>query len=100
MIQLQGGKVHITQNNAVYEIITGHVLVYLMPYTGGKTGRRLFLTECTQGEKIPGFQHSEPVLGDWCIGLTALDNPEVRELKQTADEKLKYVFAENINIRL
>lgn len=100
MIQLQGGTVHITQNNTVYEIITGHVLVYLMPYTEGKTGRRLFLTECAQGEKIPGFQYSEPVLGDWCIGLTALDDAEVRELPQAADEELKYAFAEKINIRL
>lgn len=100
MIQLQGGTVHITQNDTVYEIITGRVLVYLMPYTEGKTGRRLFLTECAQGEQIPGFLHSGQVLGSWCIGLTALDKAKIRELPQPAGEELKYAFARRLNIHL
>ena len=97
-MKLQGGKLHITRHDALYEVVKGHVLVYLMPNTNEKIGRRQFLLECKEGEHIPGFYHSSELLGEWCIGFTALDYAEFRRLPGSADEETKRGFAEKLHI--
>lgn len=97
-MKLQGGQLHITRNDVIYEVVKGHILVYLMPYKDDKPGRRHFLLECREGERIPGFKHHSKLFGDWCIGFTALDSAEFRRVSGTADEELKRDFSKKIHI--
>ena len=99
-IYLQGGNLHITKNDTVYQVKSGHVLVYLMPYKEGKAGRRQFLLECTEGEMIPGFLYEDGILGSWCVGLAALDKAEITAAASEIPEELKLSFAKKIQLTL
>lgn len=94
-IHLQGGDVHVTDGNtAVYEVIQGHVLVYLFPYPDGKAGRKLFLLEAAPGERLPSLCIDDEALGAWRIGLSALDQAILHVLPGPADDGLKVNFLE------
>ena len=99
-IYLQGGNLHITKSDTVYQVKSGHVLVYLMPYKEGKAGRRQFLLECTEGEMIPGFLYEDGILGSWCVGLAALDKAEITAAASEIPEELKLSFAKKIQLTL
>lgn len=100
-IKIQGGQLHITQNNtSLYQVCEGHVLVYLVPYQEGKTGRRLFLAELTEGEELPGFSSDSDLLGSWRLALVALDKATLRVIPDKADDELRLKFAERIGMKL
>ena len=84
-IRLKGGQLHITENRIIYQVKEGHVLVYLLPYSGEKPGRRQFLLELSEGEKVPGFAHESELFGSWRIGLVALDAAQL-EQRGAADD--------------
>lgn len=96
-IMLKGGQLHITENRITYEVKKGTALVYLLPYTEGKPGRRQFLLEFSEGERVPGFAHESELLGSWRIGICALDSAKIAELEE-ADDELLLSFAEKIGI--
>lgn len=100
-LELQGGQMHITQNNTtVYQILEGHVLVYLFPYTDEKAGRRQFLVEMEPGERIPGFSSDSQLFGTWRLGLVALDKAMLQICPEQADDEIKLEFASRIGLRL
>lgn len=100
-IRIQGGQTHVTQDNATaYEVVSGHVLVYLMPYAKGKAGRRQFLLEAEEGEQIPGFASDSKLLGSWRLGLVALDKAVLKAIPDGVDDGLKIAFAQRAQIRL
>ena len=89
-IKIQGGQIHITQDNmTVYQVMEGHVLVYLFPYTNGIPGRRQLIAEMTPGEKIPAFTKDDEVLGVWRIGLVALDKGVIKVCDEKQNEEIK-----------
>lgn len=96
-ILLKGGQLHITENRILYEVKKGIALVYLMPYTNGKPGRRQFLLELSRGERIPGFAHESELFGSWRIGICALDSAEIAVCGR-ADEETLLSFAERVQI--
>lgn len=96
-IMLKGGQLHITENRTIYEVKKGSVLVYLMPYTDGKPGRRQFILEIAEGDRVPGFAHESELLGNWRIGISALDSAEVEELDR-ADDQFLMSFAGRVGI--
>ena len=99
-ITLKGGNVHYTdKDRAVYSVIKGPVLVYLIPLENGEEGRRLFLGEFGEGRRIPGFHHSSDAQGEWIFGLVAMDIAALIEEDGTADEELLLSFAETAGIR-
>ncbi len=101
MIKIKGGQTHITEDNeSVYRVISGNVLVYLLPYADGKLGRRQFLAEMTEGELIPGFACDDVLLGTWRLGLVALDEASIQIIPQKQDFEIKKEFAKKINLRL
>ncbi len=100
-IEIQGGRMYITRDNTtVYEVLEGHVLVYLFPWEEGKAGRRLFLAEMTEGERIPGFAAEDEQLGAWRLGMVALDTARigVRGERQTDEDRER--FAARVGVRL
>lgn len=100
-IKLQGGQMHITQDNTtVYQVLEGHVLVYLFPYVNGMAGRRQLLAEMTEGEQIPGFAKEDELFGSWRLGLVALDQAVLQICGNQQDDAVKEAFAERIRLKL
>ena len=103
-LRIQGGQMHITQeNDAVYQILEGHVLVYLFPYKNEKAGRRQFLVEMTKGEQIVGFASNSDLFGTWRLGLVALDTAVLQLCTDNTKEKIeeiKETFASRMGLRL
>lgn len=100
-IKIQGGQTHVTQDNATaYQVVKGHVLVYLLPIIEGKAGRRQFLLEAAEGEKIPAFASDSELLGSWRLGLVALDKAVLKVIPRGADDELRLAFAKKAQIRL
>jgi ATP-binding cassette subfamily C protein len=99
-IKIQGGQMHITQDNTtVYEVLEGHVLVYLFPYADGKPGRRQLIAEMTEHELIPGFAKDDELLGTWRLGLVALDEAVIQICQNKQDDTIKEKFASRIWIK-
>ena len=96
-IRLKGGQLHITENRIIYQVKEGHVLVYLLPYSGEKPGRRQFLLELSEGKKVPGFAHESELFGSWRIGLVALDAAQL-EQRGAADDADLLSFADRIGV--
>jgi hypothetical protein len=97
---LHGGDIHFTENPlTAYEVVSGNVLVYVMPIAGGKPGRRYLLYKAFPGEVLPSFaidKRFNEELGeelDWRFGLVALDTAEVKPLPFECDEDLCREFA-------
>ena len=99
-IILKGGSVHYTnKNRAVYNVVKGLVLVYLIPLENGEEGRRLLIGEFGEGSRILGFRHRSEMLGDWVFGLVAMDIAGLIEEDGEADEALLLSFAKAAGIR-
>lgn len=97
---LHGGEIHFTENPlTAYEVVSGNVLVYVMPIIGGKPDRRYLLYKAAPGEILPSFsidKRFNAELGealDWRFGLVALDTAEVKSLPFECDEDLCRAFA-------
>ena len=100
-INLQGGEIHLTQERTItYEVTEGNVLVYLLPLYGEKTGRKFFLLEAEEKSKIPGFSLESEILGNWCIGLVALEKAVIRVCSDSIEDELKEEFAKQAGIFL
>lgn len=100
-LKIQGGQMHITHDNdVVYQVLEGHVLVYLFPYKNGKAGRRQFLVEMTEGEFIPGFASDSELFGIWRLGLVALDKAVLQVCENNNIQEVKTEFASRIKLRL
>jgi len=100
-LKIQGGQMHITHDNdAIYQVLEGHVLVYLFPYKNGKAGRRQFLVEMKEGEYIPGFASDSELFGIWRLGFVALDRAVLRVCENSDNEKIQTEFASRIGLRL
>ncbi|MCR4907836.1 MAG: NHLP bacteriocin export ABC transporter permease/ATPase subunit [Lachnospiraceae bacterium] len=98
-ILIKGGEVLYTDSiNTVYEVLSGEVLVFLVPIKDGGSGRRLLLGSFKEGEKFPGFAHSTEVYGSWKTLLTALDRSELKIDTDGATEELLFIFAERTRL--
>ena len=103
-ISLKGGQIHYTESSdTVYRVLEGTVLVFMMPVTDGRYGRRLLLGEFEAGSAIPGFHHRSELLGEWVLGLAALDKAVLSSAvtaEQDAEhsEELRRRFGEQIGL--
>ncbi len=100
-ITLFGGQIHITEDcTSVYQVLQGHVLVYLLPIEEQGYGRRQFLIECTEGEQIPSFYMKDALLGNFCIGLVALDKAELQKKENAITDDIILQFAQRLNLKI
>ena len=98
-IVLKGGNVHYTmEDRAVYNVVKGPVLVYLIPVKDGRDGRRLLLGEFDEGNRIPGFYHASKLLGEWKFGIVAMDLAGLIKEDEKADDELLKEFAKSISL--
>ena len=98
-IVLKGGNICLTKDiNTVYEVKSGEVLAYIVPLKNGETGRRLYLGNFTQGDRIPGFSHDSETYGSWRIILAGVDEAEVSILPDLVTDALLIDFALRTNL--
>jgi len=100
-IILRGGDIHYTnEDRAVYKVMQGTVLVYLIPVRDGVDGRRLLIGEMEAGSRIPGFYHASELYGEWRFGLAALDTASLVLEDGKADDELIAEFSAATGIRI
>lgn len=95
---LKGGQVILTENPSTYLVVSGTVLVFVALKNGEETGRRYFLAEMQEGERIPSMQHVDGD-GHWVFVLTAMGEARVCELPGIEGETLRE-FARKISMLL
>ena len=100
-LRIQGGQMHVTHDNdKIYQVLEGHVLVYLFPYKDKKAGRRQFLAEMKEGEFIPGFASDSELFGMWRMGFVALDMAVLQVCENYNIREIKNEFASRIKLHL
>ncbi|MGB8451385.1 MAG: NHLP bacteriocin export ABC transporter permease/ATPase subunit [Anaerocolumna sp.] len=107
-IILEGGKVHITsEKQYCYQVISGTVLVYIVPVNEDNViGRRYSLFEINGDNNnilIPSLSVNDDVLGKWSFAISALGTAVI--LKQLPEngqsaEKIILKFAQQINLNI
>ncbi|MBR5376344.1 MAG: NHLP bacteriocin export ABC transporter permease/ATPase subunit [Lachnospiraceae bacterium] len=106
-IRLDGGKFHITEDpEEIYRVVTGHVLVYIVPVVrpetsdGSRFGRRKLILEAVEGEELPSLCHESKTLGSWNFMFMALDHSVVEVTDEKRNEEKIFSFARRIDLRL
>jgi NHLM bacteriocin system ABC transporter ATP-binding protein len=102
-LTLKNGALCLTeQENLVYQVKEGKVLVFLMPLRDGKTGRRFLLVELGPGETIPSLCWDGGEQGMWIFGLAPLEEAvlESREASSEEREKIYVSFAKLAGVKL
>lgn len=100
-IRLKGGQKLITDDpRKAWQVLEGHVLVYVLPLEEGRPGRRFLIGEMTEGEWIPSLCWENDKLGSWRFALIALEQAVLREIRPKEPEQVKMDFAAVLGIRL
>lgn len=98
-MQLKGRTIFFTEKKeCAYQVVSGNVLVYIVPYENQKSGRRLLLHEAKEGEQIPALYIESERLGSWCFGLVALDEAVLEEVVPEHMDDIKEQFCRSAEI--
>lgn len=95
-MELKGGQILLTEKQSTYLVVSGTVLVYAAVKQGDETGRRYFLTEMEEGEKIPSMQYGDQD-GFWTFVLSGLGEAQLQEIPGI-EEKILRDFARKIQM--
>lgn len=105
-VHLQGGIIRYTMlADSCFEIISGRVLVYILPMRAGHADRRFLLYEAQAGERIPAlcwdapYSYDDDEMCTWCFGLVAVDTAELYQYNQAMSEEEKKEFARRAKMR-
>lgn len=100
-ISIRGGVPLFTDNiNAVYEIVKGGAFVYIVPVDDNNSaGRRMFVYEAAEGEKIPALNYADFDEKKWKFAITAIDETVVRVYETDSAEDCKSDFARKIGLK-
>ncbi len=74
-----------TDNDSVITVLSGKVLIYLLPVRDAKQGRKLLLSEMEEGGRIPSLSYTDGEQTTWCLEIRALDGQAA--LSQKTDEE-------------
>ncbi len=98
-IFIKGGEVLYTDGvSTAYEILSGEVLVFIVPVKNGESGRRLLLGSFKSGDRVLGFVHSSEIYGSWKTLLTAVDSAEIKIEADATTEEMLFAFAEHAHL--
>lgn len=101
MTKIKGGELFITENpESMYRIVSGDALIYIVPVEkDGSYGRRLFIYEATQNEKIPALSYTDMENNLWRFAIVAIDETEIAECDDKSNETEKCNFAKKIGLK-
>lgn len=99
-ISLSGGKYFVSANNTdAYKVVSGDVLVYVVPYTSSAVGRRSFIYEATKQEVIPSFFYKDMNYQEWRFCFVALDDAEIECIEHGSTKVLRERFCKKAKIK-
>ncbi len=91
---LDGGKVYITENSQdAFRVVSGTVLVYVVPYTKQKAGRRSLVFEANEGETLPSFAWMDADYKNWRFCFSAMGKAELMVIPGASTKVLRKKFA-------
>lgn len=98
---LKGGQAYVTEDAQVaYQVLKGHVLVYIIPYDNDKNGRRYLICETQEGDVIPSLAWSHEQIGTWRFLLVALEEATLCAYMPENMDEIKKEFAKGAGVRL
>lgn len=93
-ITLSGSESLIPHNpKNAYLVLSGTVLVYIIPWKNNASGRRLLLCEVPQGRMIPSFVYRDQNYNQWRFLLIAQDTAQLQCLENAVTSILLRKFA-------
>ena len=100
-IKIKGGELFVTEKpESLYEIVSGNALVYIVPVEkDGSYGRRLFVYEAQQNEKIPALSYTDMDDNQWRFAIVAIDETCIQESDDQLTEDDRYNFAKKIGLK-
>lgn len=95
VIHLHGNQRVITETpGKAYRILSGNLLVFILPLKEEKEGRRWLFCELKQGDTVPTlFYEAEDINGmlcKWVFSLTALDSCELEVVEDSEEIRRKF----------
>lgn len=99
-IKISGGYIYRSCGSGTVEVISGNVLVYLIPEKNGTFGRRFFLKEFEPGSIIPEFICHSEVYGSWHLGFAAADKAELTIHKNADRMEAVMKFASVLGLQI
>lgn len=98
-ISLTGGDCFVTKNNIdAYKVVSGDVLIYVVPYSNESIGRRSYIYEAHEQEVIPSFYYKDMNYQEWRFCFVALDNALLECIEQGSTKVLKEKFCKKAKI--
>ncbi len=99
-IELHGGEIFLTQNkDDAYKVVSGNILVYIVPYQKKTAGRRSFLYEAKSGETLPSFVYRDSEYREWRFLFCAVDKAQLQVLSGACTNVLRKKFAGKAKIQ-
>lgn len=92
-IRLKGGACHITHNSEdIYRVVSGDVLVYIVPWADGEMGRRSLLCEVRSGQLVPAFAYQDMDYQSWRFCFAAVEEAELEQMPSMCTKPLQNRF--------
>jgi len=99
-IILKGGDIYLSENNTdTISVISGNILVYIIPIKENKIGRRSFIYEADKEEILPAFDYVDYEGNRWKLGFTAVDTAKITISFGSLTDEIKEQFAKKAKIR-
>ena len=100
LIQLSGGKIYITKASVdAFRVLSGEVLVYILPIKNNEIGRRSFFYKAKSGEIIPGFSFEETEGIGWHFCFSAVESANIEIIENGSTKVLRDKFAKKADIK-
>ena len=99
--KLKGGAYIITDDaSTLWKVISGTLLVYIVPYKNKIPGRRSFIYEANENEMIPSYCYRDMNYQEWRFLFTPLEEVELEKVNDSCDESIKASFAKKVNLQM
>ncbi len=99
VISLSGSSYYLSENDTdAYKVVSGTVLIFIVPVKEWGPGRKSFIYEASEGEIIPSFRCRDIDSAEWKFCLTAFDSAGFEIIEYGSTKRLKEKFSEKINI--
>lgn len=98
-IHLHGMETYIPQDEkTAYRVLSGTILLYIVPWVKDKPGRRVLLGEVPQGRVIPSFVHRDMDYKEWRFVLAAKEEVELQIMPSSVTSALLRNFSRRIGL--
>ncbi len=99
VVSLSGSSYYYSENDSdAYRVISGTVLVFIVPEKQWGTGRKSFICEAGEGEIIPSFRCRDIDSVEWKFCLSAFEDTAVEIIEFGSTKRLRDKFSEKIHL--